>query len=63
MSVINAADQIMAIFGFKRVRCESCYYSEGVSSTQMKCNSLSIIVRRDDQCEKYVREPGAEGDE
>lgn len=63
MSVINAADQIMAIFGFKRVRCDSCCHSRAISSTEIHCNSLSIIVRRDDQCEKYVREPGAEGDE
>ena len=63
MSVINAADSLMAIFGYKRVHCDTCYHSVGISSTKMQCNSLSVIVRRDDQCEKYVREAGAEGDE
>ena len=63
MSVINAADSLMAIFGFKRVRCDTCCYARAINSTQIHCNSLSIIVRRDDQCEKYQKDPGLDCDE
>lgn len=47
--------------------CRFCQYSEYRDKQTMYCNDPSkpatLVVRRDYTCDKFVREPGSEGDE
>lgn len=63
MSVIQQADSLMAIFGFKRVTCSTCTHSVGEEAPLLLCRHRQILVDRDAQCKSYERDPGAEGDE
>ena len=63
MSVIAQADSLMEIFGFHRVKCCHCVHSIGTDSKDMLCTELERLVKADDQCELYMREPGSEGDD
>jgi hypothetical protein len=60
MAVISSADSLLAIFGYTRVSCATCRFSEGTESTLMNCQVRHRLVDRDDQCNKYEREPGAD---
>ena len=60
MTVINQADSLMEIFGFHRVKCCHCVHSIGTDAGDMLCTELDQLVKADDQCELYMREPGSD---
>lgn len=60
MAVISAADSLMAIFGYKRVQCAYCTFSIGTDKGDMLCAKRVDLVQPDDQCEEFMREPGAD---
>lgn len=60
MSIINAADSLMQIFGFNRVKCAYCVFSIGTDKADMYCERKDELVQPDSQCEQYMREVGSE---
>ena len=60
MTVIAQADSLMKIFGFHRVKCRHCVHSIGTDAGDMLCTELERLVKADDQCELYQREPGSD---
>ena len=60
MTVIAQADSLMEIFGFHRVKCCHCVHSIGTDAGDMLCTELDLLVKADDQCELYQREPGSD---
>lgn len=60
MSVIAQADSLMEIFGFHRVKCCHCVHSIGTDAGDMLCTELDRLVKADDQCELWMREPGSD---
>lgn len=60
MTVIAQADSLMEIFGFHRVKCCHCVHSIGTDASDMLCTELEQLVKADDQCELYMREPGSD---
>lgn len=57
----QAANSLMAIFGYKRISCETCSSSEGRDDQSILwCNRKQFEVRRDAACADYVREPGSD---
>ena len=62
MTVIAQADSLMEIFGFHRVKCCHCVHSIGTDSGDMLCTELEQLVKAEDQCELYMRDPGSDDD-
>lgn len=60
MSIINAADSLMQIFGYTRVECRYCVYSLGTDKADMYCERKDELVKPDSQCPEYMREPGSD---
>ena len=56
MSIINAADSLMGIFGYTRVKCAYCVFSIGTDKADMYCEYHGELVKPDSQCEEYMRE-------
>lgn len=60
MTIINAADSLMAIFGYTRVTCDTCVHSVGTDGPVLLCNHRNVLVERDSQCPDFLREPGSD---
>lgn len=60
--VIGAADSLMAVFGFYRVKCVFCAHSIGREEAMLLCQKRQILVDRESQCQFFEREPGVEGE-
>ena len=60
MSIIQSADSIVALFGYKRVACAYCTHSIGTDAPLLLCDHTKQLVERDAQCPAFSREPGSD---
>jgi hypothetical protein len=58
--VINEADALMRIWGYKRVICAECRHSIGTDAPMLLCNSRQVLVERTAQCRLFEREAGSD---